>query len=423
MLLKSTSIESGFTVGGRSFHLSSCEGELGFEIQQVLSEAYRSGVAVTCLCRASAVLPLEICCLQNSRRYYLKRKSVFHPHSDGCFLNQRQDSSPQSREVELAATIFEMLAPSASTGRDVTQDNEANTEIDGETGRTIRTFGGMIGHLLAKAYIGAVLPSPDGDKHLFRSPSSGEILGGFADQIAMARVEERNGQARISSRLIDLARRQEVEPFWGVSDELRFEKDSAGTPVRATISARNWKRLPRFQLEPNFELSGVHHIFGEEVPGPYFFTGLTQANAAATRLLKLFLYPVAACEQRVCPVESTAERRWLEQAWAQGRAPIKILNNRAIMPLLQPLAERPALALAEGLRRRWRPDFIEMRAGRSVVIEIAGLTNDPEYAANLAAKERFWRLLAGRGDFDYEIYASTSDGGFKRMSSVCKAVI
>jgi hypothetical protein len=75
------------------------------------------------------------------------------------------------------------------------------------------------------------------------------------------------------------------------------------------------------------------------------------------------------------------------------------------------------LALAEGLRRKWRPDFIGLRAGRIVVIEIAGLRNDPNYMANLAEKENFWRALAKRGDFDHEVQEPTADGGFKRMAS------
>lgn len=415
--MSTPSTKNGFKVGSRIVRLFSCEDETAPPIQRILCEAYRCRSVVTCLCRPEAAFPLEICFLQDSQRYYLKRKSIFHLHSDSCFLNQRRDSSPQDQEVEITGTIFDALKPSVQISPVPRVENQADTEIDGDTERTIRKFGAMAGYLLAQAYVETVLPLPGIAKARFRSPVTAEILNAFTDRVAMTKVEEKNGNAKISCVLLDLARRRGGELFWGIGDGPRFENNSAGARVGAVITAQNWTKLPRFHLEPNFELSGVHQIFGGSISGPYFFVGLAQATGAATRLLKLFLYPAAASDKGFCPVESTAERRWTEQAWAQGRAPIKILSNRSLMPLLRHLPDRIALVLAEGLHRRWRPDLIEVRSSRIVVIEIAGLTNDPDYAANLAAKENFWRALARQGDFDYEVYEPTPDGEFKLVGA------
>jgi hypothetical protein len=408
---------SGFKAGGDEFHLTTCDDETSPEIQEALGKCYREHAAVTCLCRPAAALPLEICFLREKNRYYLKRKSVFHPHSDSCFLNKRQSLSSQMQDAEFTSEIFEQSMPSTSAAHDVTKKDHGGT-LDGESSHPIGTFGSMVSRLLARAYVNAALPSTDGDAQLFRNVTGQEIMASFEDQIAMARVEVKNGLTltRTSSGLLEFAQRQDLNLIWGIANKLHFENSASGEFSHLTIDARKWK-LPRFCLGLDFELSGVYKIFGVEVPGPYFFVGLAQTNGRTARLAKFFLHPLAGNEREMCPVDSATERRWLEGAWLRGRTVLKILSNRSIMPLLQRLPDRPALALAEGFRRNWRPDFIGLRAGRIVVIEIAGLGNHPGYMANLAEKEIFWRALAKRGDFDHEIQEPTADGGFKRMSS------
>lgn len=406
---------SGFKADGDKFDLTTCDDETSPEIQKALGKCYREHVGVTCLCRPAAALPLEICFLKEKNRYYLKRKSVFHPHSGNCFLNKRQDLSTQAQEEEFTAAIFNLSAPSVATGREVAHKSENEGQLGGEIGQSISTFGAMMGRLLARAYVEAALSSTDGAQ-LFRNPTAQEIMTSFEDQIAMAKVDVKDGLTRTSSGLLEFAQRQDLNLIWGIANKLHFENFASGEFSHLTIDARKWK-LPRFCLGLDFELSGIYKIFGVEVPGPYFFVGLAQTNGRTARLAKFFLHPLAGNEREICPVDSATERRWLEGAWLRGRTVLKVLSNRSIMPLLQRLSDRPALALSEGLRRNWRPDFIGLRAGRIVVIEIAGLGNHPGYMANLAEKEIFWRALAKRGDFDHEIQEPTADGGFKRMSS------
>jgi hypothetical protein len=405
---------SGFKAAGEEFHLTTCDDETSPEIQEVLGKCYREHVGVTCLCRPEAALPLEICFLKEKIRYYLKRESVFHPHGRNCLLNKRRNLSSQAQEEEFTAAIFNLSAPSVATSREATQKNVNEGQLGGETERSISTFGAMVGRLLARAYVGSALSSTNGDAQLFRNVTGKEIMASFEDQVAMARVEVKNGLTSTSSGLLEFAQGQDLNLIWGIANKLNFESLAAGEAV--TIDARKWN-LRRLFLHPWFELSGIHKVFGAEVPGPYFFSALAHTSGTATRLIKLFLYPLAGNEREMCPVDSDLERRWLEGAWSRGRTVLKVLSNRSIVPLLQRIPDRPALALAEGLRRRWRPDFIGLRAGRLVVIEIAGLRNDPNYMANLAEKENFWRALAKRGDFDHEVQEPTADGGFKRMAS------
>jgi hypothetical protein len=103
-----------------------------------------------------------------------------------------------------------------------------------------------------------------------------------------------------------------------------------------------------------------------------------------------------------------------------GQSTLKVLRNRSVSPLMQRVAARPALPLTEGVRMRWRPDFVCWRAGKVVIVEIAGMLNNPEYANNLRAKSKVWRSLALQGNFGYEIYAAATNGelGFRAIMKV-----